>query len=276
MNELRAILPRPVLPPLWRDARVVGEAVEAIRHPAVPRGDWPRTARPVLLVPGFLAGDSSMGLLARFLRGSGYMPLASGIARNVDCSAASVDRLEAILETAAAVGGRVAVVRHSRGGLFARSLAVRRPDLVAGIVMLGSPHRDQLAVHPLLWAQIIATALLGSSGAAGLLHLGCATGSCCEDFRSQLTAPLPRNLDAVSVYSRQDGVVDWRSCLDDCATNVEVPVTHVGMIARQSVFAVVVDALAGCEFSCASRIRALPAAPEPGPALVPHTDVRAA
>lgn len=266
MNELRAILPRPVLPPLWREARAVGEAVDAICSPAVPRGDWPPTRRAVLLVPGFLAGDSSMALLARFLRRSGYAPLASGIVRNVDCSAASVDRLEAILEAAAADGERVAVVGHSRGGLFARSLAVRRPDLVAGIVMLGSPHRDQLAVHPVLWAQIMATALLGSSGAAGLLHLGCATGPCCEAFRRQLTAPLPRNLDAVSVYSRQDGVVDWRHCLDDHATNVEVPVTHVGMIARRSVFAVVADALGGFQFSRAPQMHAV--APDPGPVLV--------
>jgi pimeloyl-ACP methyl ester carboxylesterase len=33
----------------------------------------------------------------------------------------------------------VTVVGHSLGGLLARGLAVRRPDLVAGIVTLGSP-----------------------------------------------------------------------------------------------------------------------------------------
>ena len=38
-----------------------------------------------------------------------------------------------------AAGERVAIIGQSRGGIFARVLAVRRPDLVSGIVTLGSP-----------------------------------------------------------------------------------------------------------------------------------------
>ena len=39
--------------------------------------------------------------------------------------------------TAATPGSRI--VGHSLGGMFGRALAVRRPDLVSGVVTLGSP-----------------------------------------------------------------------------------------------------------------------------------------
>lgn len=248
MNDWRAVLPRPVVPPLWREATSVPEALGALRHPAIGPRDS-SASKPVLLIPGFLAGDSSLRLLAGFLARSGYEPLTSGIARNVDCAEASVQRLEQIVEARAQGGSRVALVGHSRGGLFARALAVRRPDLVAGVVMLGSPHRDQLAVHPVLWTQIMTVALIGASGAAGVLNFDCATGACCTAFRRELTAPLPPRIGAVSVYSRNDGVVDWRACIDESATNVEVSGSHIGMIARAAVFRVVADALATLSFA---------------------------
>ena len=53
---------------------------------------------------------------------------------------------------------------------MARLLAVRRPDLLDGIVCLGSPLLDPLAVHPLVRVQIIAVGLLGTPGRPGPLH----------------------------------------------------------------------------------------------------------
>src|SRR6185436_15293800 len=52
-------------------------------------GDGP----PVLLVPGFLAGDQSMEPLARRLSAAGYHPHPAGMQRNVDCSERAVTRL---------------------------------------------------------------------------------------------------------------------------------------------------------------------------------------
>jgi triacylglycerol lipase len=31
------------------------------------------------------------------------------------------------------------------------------------------------------------------------------------------------------VYSRSDGIVDWRACLDPCAEQVEIASSHLGM-----------------------------------------------
>ena len=150
--------------------------------------------------------------------------------RNVDCSEAAVSRLTRRLETLAQAGGtRVAIVGHSRGGMLARVVARRRPDLVAGVALLAAPHRAPLAVHPLLLTQMIAMAALGSAGLRGVLRYSCAFGRCCGEFRRDLAAPLAAHIRSLSVYSRRDGLVDWRACVDPGDERVEVHCGHCGM-----------------------------------------------
>jgi hypothetical protein len=48
----------------------------------------------------------------------------------------------------------------------------------------------------------------------------------------------------VSVYSKSDGVVDWRSCLDPHATElVEITASHCGMAVSRSAWRAVAEAL---------------------------------
>ena len=63
----------PHVPPLWRESRVALEAARLFRSP-VWRGDGvpAGNGRPVLLVPGFMAGDGSLGTMTRWLRANGY------------------------------------------------------------------------------------------------------------------------------------------------------------------------------------------------------------
>ncbi len=230
--------------PVWLEARLAFEQAELRRNPVllgedVPRGD----GTPVLLIPGFLAGDLSLRTMARWMRRMGYRPRQAGISANVDCSERSLGRLEALIERSAQLEGRrVIIVGHSRGGTMARVLAVRRPDLVGGIVCLGSPLCDQFAVHPLVRTQVRAVALLGSAGVPGLFSFGC-RGGCCARAEDDLKAPFPRDVGYVSVYSRSDGVVDWRACLDPAAEAIEVRSSHCGMAANPRVYHVLGDVL---------------------------------
>jgi pimeloyl-ACP methyl ester carboxylesterase len=222
--------PRAVLPPIWRE---VGPALRrgAPRDGAGLGAAFDGGGRAVLLVPGFLSGDASLEPLADFLTAAGYAPRRAGMALNAGCSEAALAALEARLEAAAAAsGGPVAVVGHSRGGMFARVLAVRRPDLVSHVVTLGSPHLDQLAVHPLVWTAALAVGVLGSAGAGGLLTLRCGRGACCAAFRRDLAAPLPEGVRSLAVFSRADGIVDWRSCVDPAGRSLEVGVGHFEMV----------------------------------------------
>src|SRR3954447_21229633 len=105
------------------------------RGGGVPHGD----GAPVLLIPGFLAGDNSLSVMAGWLRRIGHRPRASGIRFNLDFSNRAPLGLERRLQRAADDPGRtVAVIGHSRGGHFAKALARRRPDLVARVVSLGA------------------------------------------------------------------------------------------------------------------------------------------
>ena len=128
-------------------ARLVADPVMCGR--GVPRGD----GRSVLLLPGFLAGDSSLSLLALFLRRIGYRPIRCGIRLNSGCFATfdrrMVDRLVRAHDRS---GRRVAIIGHSRGGHYARSLAARHPNLVSHLVAMGTGLEDPLDVSALCHA----------------------------------------------------------------------------------------------------------------------------
>jgi triacylglycerol lipase len=240
-------LPYPHLPPLWRESRM-GLEWAALRRSDVFRGAGVPDGggRGVLLIPGFLAGDGSLGTMTQWLRAAGYRTKRAGIRSNIACSEVACSRLEERLECLTArTGQRVVIVGQSRGGVFARALAVRRPDLVEGIVTLGSPTVSQLRIHPLVLAQVGVVSALGTfAKLPGLFSWNCLRGACCEGFREAITGEFPSGIGYVAMYSRSDGVVDWHSCLDEAAQLVEVESSHCGMSVSAQVYREVGFALA--------------------------------
>lgn len=223
--------------PAWGELRYGAELarllVDARVRATRPLGE----PRPVLLVPGFMAGDASLLVMRAWLRRRGHRVAMSGILANVDCAGRAVSRLERQLERFAAECERpVALVGQSRGGAFARALTVRRPELVCALAMLGSPVRDNLAVSHRVLRSVRWLARLGDLGVPGVFSSDCRDGECCSEFNRQLAAPLPEHVHAVSVYSRSDGVVDWRVCVDPHARALEVASSHCGMSVHAEVY----------------------------------------
>jgi pimeloyl-ACP methyl ester carboxylesterase len=243
-------------PPIWRESRVGLEVASLIRSPVF-RGEGVTDAagQPVLLIPGFLAGDDSLGLMTRWLRRTGHHTRKAGMRANVDCSEAAVERLlERVEVLAECHEQRVALVGQSRGGTLARVMAVRRPDLVSGVVALGSPQLKPLAIHPLVAIQVVAVGALGTLGAPRLFGHSCRRGKCCEHFWDDLQAEFPSGVGYVSIYSRSDGIVSWEACLDPAAECVEVRASHLGMAANAEAYSAVAGALE--RFRRADRRRA--------------------
>ncbi len=222
-------LPRLGMPLTPPGPRVLSEWLSTFdgeHWPDPPVGD----GRPVMLVPGFLAGDQSLTRMAVWLRAGGFLLTRSGIEWNTRCMEPTVIDLEQRLERAVEqTGKRALLVGQSRGGNIGRALATLRPDLVGSLVTLGSPLRDQLAVKPRTWATILTVGTLGTLGVPGLFSFRCLRGDCCVRTRAAVVAPFPRDVQFVSVFSRSDEVVNWEACLDPAAIQVEVDVSHVGM-----------------------------------------------
>jgi pimeloyl-ACP methyl ester carboxylesterase len=139
------------------------------------------------------------------------------------------------------------LIGQSRGGALARSLAVREPENVAALVMLGSPVCDPLAVSPQVLRTVKLMARLGDLGMSRVFSTECAEGECCGTFWEDMTAPLPEHVEAVSIFSRSDGIVDWNACLDPHSRNVEVQSSHCGMSVNPAVYAVLDELLSRSE-----------------------------
>jgi len=234
------------LPPLWREGRMGLETAALLRSRifaghGVPDGD----GRGVLLIPGFLAGDGTLALMTRWLRAAGYRTNRAGIRANVDCSEVLCGRIEERLERLAErTGERVTIIGHSRGGVLGKAVAIRRPDLVAGLVTLGAPVTSQLSVHPLVLLHVGVVGALGLARVPGLFTLSCLRGQCCDTFRRALTEPFPPEVRYVSVHTRTDGIVNWRACVDPAADEqVEVRGSHCGLALNPAVYEIVGDAL---------------------------------
>jgi pimeloyl-ACP methyl ester carboxylesterase len=212
---------------------------------------------PVMLIPGFMAGDPTLRAMSSMLRGAGYRTYRAQIHVNAGCTREAADRLERRLESIAIRRGRkVSIVGHSLGGMLARGLAARRPDLVAGIVSMGSPIMAPGAVHGVLAWDAEMLTRLARAGFGGLMSDDCVGGECARTSFEEMQAPLDPEVGFTAIYSRRDGIVDWRACIDPAAEAVEVRTSHLGMAFDPAVFDVVRDALDRHQLIRASRTSA--------------------
>lgn len=202
-------------------------------------------ASPAVLVPGFVAGDVSMAILSRHLRRRRRRTFRSEVGANLGCTEAMVERVLARVEAVAQAEGRpVALVGHSRGGMIVKLVGQRRPDLVAGVVVLSAPVTGTLAVAPHVRRELEHLVALNRRGLRHVLSADCVTGACAARIAAELERPLPAGIPYTSVYSPRDAIIDWRTCLDPAAELVEVQAAHTGMLTDPTVLAVVADRLA--------------------------------
>lgn len=185
---------------------------------------------PILLVPGFLAGDYSLRLMAGTLRHHGYRTYSARLTSNAGCLLSTSAALEQRLaEIADKRGEKVRIVGHSLGGMLARGLAVRRPDLVAGIVTLGSPMMAPGMAHPLLIGAAETLMRLSRLGIPGLMSESCLAGDCASQAWTESRSPVPAGVDFACLYSYGDGLVHADSCIDPSGLPIEVLASHIGM-----------------------------------------------
>lgn len=194
---------------------IVAVAQATIAPPPYP-ADLPRgQGRTVLFIPGFLAGDWTMLRLRDFLQHLDYRVAFAGVGVNLGPTRRLIPQLEqAVARLNAETAAPIAIVGQSLGGSIARHLAHRHPEQIAHVVTLCSPIRFP-----------VATPLEGFARLLAPLH-----DSALLEIQDEIarTPAVP----VTAIYSKTDGILDWRSCLQDeteTCVNVEVPGAHSSM-----------------------------------------------
>ena len=183
------------------------------------------SGQPVLLLPGFLAGDELTQLARNFLRQQGFDAHTWAAGTNWGRWAALehivLPRVEALADRS---GRKVSLVGASMGGLYARSLAQRRPDLVQCVVTLASaaqPPEHSNYIWPVYEAV--------TNQPEPTMHV-----------------PAPMPVPCTSVFSRADGLSNWRPCLQPPGPheeNVGIVSSHTGMMCHPATLYLLGDRL---------------------------------
>jgi pimeloyl-ACP methyl ester carboxylesterase len=199
---------------------------------AAPKGD----GHPVLVLPGFMADDRTTISLRRHLRRRGYLVRGWQLGRNIGPTTAAIEGMRRTVDDmASSTGRRVSLVGWSLGGMYARELARLLPDAVRQVVSLGSPMR------------------LRSVAQTHTDHMY-------DRFRhrhdERYRMPGYRYVDAPlevpssSIYTRTDGIVPWRACLQQegrRSENIEVRGSHCGLGHNLAAVLAIDDRLAQAE-----------------------------
>ncbi len=211
----------------------------------VPAGD----GSAVVIVPGLLCTDSILSELHGWLSRIGYRPYFSGMGVVDDCPNVLSKQLAATIQRAhAETGGRVHLVGHSLGGIFARAAAVRMPDYVGSVITLGTPFRG-LVMHR--WVIALANSVRQNIRTMhGKLPETCATSRCTCAFGRSLRRPWPKSVKQTAIYTEEDGIVHWRYCqTGNRDTDVRVHGTHIGLIFNSSAYMHIAERLAAANLA---------------------------
>jgi pimeloyl-ACP methyl ester carboxylesterase len=193
-----------------------------------PRGD----GHPVLVMPGWLAGDGSTRALRWFLRGRGYHAHAWRLGMNRGPTPEVIAGLrERLHHLHARHGRKVSVIGWSLGGIYARELARHYPDLVRQVITLASPFRDPTAT---------AVERLYRSGFIRPPR----TPDPDSEIRRRLRTPL--TVPTTALYTKTDGIVAWRSCIEEdgpVRENIAIRASHCGIGHHPAALMVIADRL---------------------------------
>ena len=188
---------------------------------------------PVLVLPGFMASDTSTIALRNFIEKQGYQAIAWDLGRNkgeVELLDLLFLKLEEIYEE---TGRKISIVGWSLGGVLARQLGKGKPHLVRQVITLGSPFRDIAAPNNASWLYNLV------SGGKRVVDLD-------PDLLNDLPKPAP--VPTTAIYSKEDGVVAWEVCMEEKETNIhqniQVRGSHIGLGFNTAVLKIISNRLA--------------------------------
>jgi pimeloyl-ACP methyl ester carboxylesterase len=201
---------------------------------ATPRGD----GHPVLLVPGFTAGDATLIGLRLFLRSRGYHVETWGFGQNTGFKLKFSQALEQKVRFMHhRHKSKVSLVGWSLGGVYAFYAAHTAPECVRTVISLGSPLRFSTdRFQPRAVVRAVYRYLAHPMGPVA--HLAHVRGKV-------LRSPPP--MPSTCIYSATDGVVPPSAARIDTDEgeheNIWVPGSHLGLGFNAAVMWILADRL---------------------------------
>jgi len=194
----------------------------------------PGDGHPVVIFPGLATDQRSTAPLHDFCERLGYRSRDWGRGLNTGPHGdihAWLDQLaNDVCELVAGYPQRVSLVGWSLGGIYAREVAKKLPDRVRHVITIGTPFAGSVEQTNVAWVYRLL------NGQHPVLN---------EALRRQLHAP--PDVPTTSIYSRTDGVVAWRACLNPIGRrlteNIEVTGSHCGLGWNPTVLSIVADRL---------------------------------
>ncbi len=193
----------------------------------------------MVVIPGFMSGPHKAEPIRHVLERSGWRVAVASVGRNAGPAYHVVDAaFDEATRLADECGEPVTVIGHSRGGQFGRVLGVRHPELVRRVIAVGAPLRTKYP--PFVVVKVPAETLDRAWRAGAFGVVAPEREQQVDDDRYR---PFPETVDLVSIYSRTDGIVDWRYCYDPSAEMVEITASHLGLITSVAGISAIVAAL---------------------------------
>ena len=196
----------------------------------LPVGD----GHPVIVYPGLGGGAITTSHLRRFLHQAGFVAhdwaggVNTGPEGDLDQWLGGLE--ERVRELQRKHERKVSLIGWSLGGVYAREIAKRCPDSVRQVVTMGTPF-----------------GALGEATHASSVYklLNRNSSELTPDLRARLRECPP--VPTTSIYSKTDGIVSWRGCIEKKALHaesVEVTASHLGMGTHPEVLRIVANRLA--------------------------------
>ena len=198
----------------------------------LPQGD----GHPVMVLPGFGSGDPATVLLRTTLKKLGYQTYSWKAGLNMGNRPGLFKHLHNRIDTITQRNGRkLSLVGWSLGGIMSRKLAFQNPEAIRSVITLGSPFYgadDSTNISALLsvTAKIRRRAVRKEPAPF-------------KPWLNEPAIPVPFS----SLYSRTDGVVTWKTCLEPdypLRENIHVPSSHMAFGFNPLSLYVIADRLA--------------------------------
>lgn len=188
---------------------------------------------PVFVLPGLATSDRSTFVLRRFLNKIGYRAQGWGLGINHGDARHLLETLKPLIKNLAQKNQTpITLIGWSLGGLLAREIARADPESVRRVITLGTP-------------------VIGGGKytfvARSMRRKGINLDALERELH-EINHDKPITVPVAALYSKRDGIVAWRACLDpnpdNRVTHTEVACAHLGFGFHTAVLRKIADLLA--------------------------------